>query len=119
MEILSVALFLSVVVRSFLDYIAEPIRAKFPTLDLWWFNYLAIVVGGVIGWLAEINLFAGYFGNVALGRIMTALLIGGGAKLINDAFATAPALPPVTRNARGLDVDSETLDTFYERPIGW
>lgn len=119
METLTIALFLSVVVRSFLDYIAEPIRTKFPTLDLWWFNYLAIVVGGVVGWLANINLFAGYFDNVLLGRVLTALLVGGGAKLINDAFATPPALPMITTKAGERAVDAETLETFYERPIGW
>lgn len=119
METLSIALFLSVVVRSFLDYIAEPIRTKFPTLDLWWFNYLAIVLGGVIGWLAELNLFAGYFGNIVLGRIMTALLIGGGAKLINDVFATVPSLPTITTKAGERDFDTETLEAYRERPIGW
>ena len=55
METLSVALFLSVVIKSVLDYIAEPIRTKFPTLDLWWFNYLALVCGGAVSWLANMK----------------------------------------------------------------
>ena len=119
METLSVALFLSIVIKSVLDYIAEPIRTKFPTLDLWWFNYLALVCGGAVSWLANMNLFATYIDVTWLGKLLTALLIGGGAKLINDVFSNAPSLPTLVSKPGERAVDAETFETYYERPIGW
>lgn len=120
METLSVALFLSIVIKSVLDYIAEPIRTKFPTLDLWWFNYLALVCGGAVSWLANMNLFATYIDVTWLGKLLTALLIGGGAKLINDVFSNAPQTIAAKRE---MQVTGRSLDMIeyaeVAKPKGW
>lgn len=125
MEALTSALLLAVVVKSVLDAIAEPLRNKFPQLDLWWFDYVALVVGGVAAWFAEINLFAPYFANELLGRLMTAFVIGGGAKLINQVFsnANAPRLDAFVARSALDDFDtpdtSLPLVTKVTRPRGW
>ena len=118
METLSVALFLSVVIKSVLDYIAEPIRTKFPTLDLWWFNYLALVCGGAVSWLANMNLFAVYIDVAWLGKLLTALLIGGGAKLINDVFSNAPQTVAAQRESGKRSLDMVEY-AEVAKPKGW
>ncbi len=85
-SVLVAALFLALVANRIVEGVADPIRKKFPKLDLWWLIYVAWLVGGVIAWLAEINLFADYIPNVLAGRILTAIVVGGGANLIRDIF---------------------------------
>ena len=86
MEALSVALFLSVANKALVDYLVEPIRKKFPNIDMWWLVYVALVTGGVIGWISEANVFVQYMPDVLTGRILTALLVGGGSSLIHNVF---------------------------------
>jgi len=86
MEELSAALFLSVANKALVDYLVEPIRKKFPSLDMWWLVYVALVTGGVIGWLSQANVFAPYIPDLLTGRILTALLVGGGSSLIHNIF---------------------------------
>ena len=118
MDALATAILLAVVVKSVLDYIAEPLRSKFPQLDLWWFNWLALVVGGIAAWFAEINLFSVYFANPTLGRVLSAFVVGGGAKLINQVFSNAGAALPGIRMPYGLTT-TETPRVNSPRPRGW
>lgn len=115
----STALFLAVVVKAILDYVAEPMRMKFPNLDLWWFNYVALVFGGAVSWLAQLNLFADFVTVAWLGQLLTAFLVGGGAKLLNDVFSNAPNRVTTTplREMRG----TETVPVVKakERNKGW
>jgi len=85
-EALAVALLLSVVNAKLVDYIVEPVRKRYPDVDLWWVIYVALGTGAVIGWFGEVNLFVGYARSLLLGRILTSLLVGGGASLIHDIF---------------------------------
>ena len=92
-----VAVLLAVVNRALIEYLATPIRQKFPDLDLWFLTYLALVTGGIIGWLAGINLFGAIETMpVLVGRILTAVCIGGGSSLLHDiAKRRGDALPPL------------------------
>lgn len=87
MEQLSIALFLAALNKTLVDYIAEPVRQKFPQGDFWWLQYVALVMGLFIGWLGNVNLFALYIPDPVVGRILTAILIGGGSSLIHDVFS--------------------------------
>lgn len=82
---LSTALFLAVINKALVDYIVAPIRQKFPEADLWWIVYVALVTGGLIGWVSGINILGDMLPDVA-GRILTAVFIGGGSSLIHDVF---------------------------------
>ncbi len=85
-EQLVVALLLAVTNSKIVDYVAEPVRKKFPNADLWWLVYVSLVTGACIGWFGEINLFAGVVPSVLLGRVLSSILIGGGASLLHDIF---------------------------------
>lgn len=83
------ALLLSVVNSKIIDYIAEPVRKRFPHTDLWWLIYVSLATGAAIGWFAQINLFSQIVPNALLGRILTSVLIGGGGSLLHDIFDKA------------------------------
>lgn len=79
------AVLLAVVNRAIVDYLSAPVKAKFPDLDLWWLVYVAFATGLLVGWFAGVNLFSSVEGMpVLLGRILTAMCIGGGSNLLHD-----------------------------------
>ena len=84
--LLPVAFLLAVANKAVIGYLAEPIRKRWPNLDLWWLTYVSFGTGVLIGYLSNVNLFEST-GLVGLsGRILTACVIGGGASLIHDVF---------------------------------
>ena len=87
-ELLAVAILLAVCNKALIDYLFAPIRKKYPDLDLWFVLYVAFVTGGVIGFLANVNLFEGVAPGLEgiYGRILTACVVGGGSSLIHDVF---------------------------------
>ena len=87
METLTIALFLSVVANRLTEAVVKPLKIKFPALDLWWLIYPTWVLGGGLAWIAGVDLFAAYFPQAGLvGRLLTAVLVGGGSNLIADVF---------------------------------
>ena len=86
MEILVIALFLATVNMAIVDYLAQPVKQKYPRVDFWWLQYVALATGAVIGYIADVNLFAAYFTNAEMGRVLTSVLIGGGSGLIHRVF---------------------------------
>ena len=46
--------------------------------------YVAWVIAGVLVFLANINLFAAFIPNELIGKILTALVAGGGSNLLHD-----------------------------------
>jgi hypothetical protein len=80
-----IAVLLAVVNRALIEYLATPVRRRFPDADLWWLVYVAFVTGGAIGWIAGVNLFSSIAEMpIVLGRILTAACIGGGSNLLHD-----------------------------------
>ncbi len=86
MESLTIGLFLATINTKLIDFLAAPVRQRFPDLDLWWLIYIALITGWAIAWVAGVNLFGGYISNEPLGRVLSALLVGGGSSLIHDIF---------------------------------
>ena len=81
------ALFLSLVANRLVEAVVEPLRKKYPGLDMWWLIYVAWALGGVLSWLAKINLFAEMLPDAPLaGLLLSAIVVGGGANLIHDIF---------------------------------
>jgi len=86
-ESLATALFLSIAIKAIIDYLAEPVRQKYPTANLWWLVYVSFVVGAACSWLGSLDLFALAIPTApVLTRVLTAAVIGGGASLIHDVF---------------------------------
>lgn len=86
MEMLAAAGFLATANLSIVNYLADPVRKKFPDLDLWWLVYVALATGFAIGWFSEINLFLDVMPEVLVGRILTGIVVGGGSSLIYNVF---------------------------------
>ena len=90
MEQLVIAFFLALVAKTIIDAIIAPIVAKWPKIDWWWLRYPAWVLGGLLAWIAGVNLFAAYLPNAELAaRILTAIVVGGGSHIIADLFGSA------------------------------
>jgi hypothetical protein len=84
--LLPVAFLLAVANKAIISYLADPLRKKFPNLDLWWLTYVSFGTGVLIGYLSNVNLFEST-GLVGIsGRILSACVIGGGASLLHDIF---------------------------------
>ena len=93
-EMLAIAFLLAVANNAIVDYLANPVRKRFPDFDLWFLPYVAFVTGGVIAYIADVNLFAFIPGLVAVpGRLLTAAVIGGGAGMIHKIFDHADVEP--------------------------
>ncbi len=84
---LSNALFLALANQAIVKWLVAPLKQKFPAVDFWYLIYVAGVTGAVIGWYSEINLFpVDQMPSVLLGRVLTAVIVGGGSSLIHDIF---------------------------------
>jgi hypothetical protein len=46
--------------------------------------YVAWVFAGVLVFLADVNLFAQFIPNLLIGKILTAIVAGGGGNLLHD-----------------------------------
>lgn len=102
------ALFLSLLVNRIVEGIAQPIRKQWPKLSLWWLIYVAWLVGGVLAFLANINLVPELFPDPLVGRVVSAVIIGGGANLIKSIFnALEPKPPDITTT--NVSADNVTL----------
>jgi len=88
LDAFAAALLLGVTNMAIVNYLAEPVRKRYPELDLWWLLYVALGTGSVIGWFANVNLFAEIIPTMEplAGKILTCVLIGGGSKLLHDVF---------------------------------
>lgn len=60
-----------------------PIFEKYG-LEKFWLTYIAWVVSGLLVWLTGINLFAAYIPYDIVGKILTAVVAGGGANILHD-----------------------------------
>jgi len=52
--------------------------------DKFWLMYPAWILAGVLVWLTGVNLFAAYIPNELIGKVLTAIVAGGGSNLLHD-----------------------------------
>lgn len=86
MESLAAGFFLAVANQKIIDYLAEPIRKRYPTADLWWLVYLALATGAALAWVAQVNLFGAFIPDPLAGRVISCIAVGGGSSLLHDIF---------------------------------
>ena len=53
-------------------------------LDKFWLMFVSWALSGVFVWLTGVNLFAAYIPNALVGKVLTAVVAGGGANLLHD-----------------------------------
>lgn len=86
METLANGVFLAAVNTALVNYLSEPVRQKYPALDLWWLLYVALATGFAISWFAGVNLFGAQIENEILARVLSGFFVGGGSSLIHNVF---------------------------------
>lgn len=96
-SVLAGLVFLSIVVSKLIDWFIKPVFTKF-NWDTWWLTYVALVIGGLIGWATEMNAFALLIPKyIWLGRLLTSVACGGGPTLLFDIIDKGqPARLPMT-----------------------
>jgi len=81
------AIFIAVAVKAVTDALKKPLLEWKPGMNFWWFYYVAFGIGAVLGWLSGLNVMQEFPEVTAgVGRLITALAIGGGPTLLHDLF---------------------------------
>lgn len=120
-SVVAMAVFLATVNKAILDLIVAPIRRRWPGVDLWWVDYLALVTGLLIGWAFNVNLLEPLQTSETsriVGVILSGLVIGGGADLINDLFAGVQGRAPAARRD-GEFVQGDVAPAASRYVAGW
>jgi hypothetical protein len=86
MEQLAVGIFLASANFALVNYLADPVRQKWPELDLWWLVYVSLATGIALSWVSGANLYTDFIADTLASRIVTALTIGGGSNLVYAVF---------------------------------
>jgi hypothetical protein len=81
---MTTAIFLAVLSERLTAALIAPLFDKLK-LDRFYLMYAAWIIGALLVWLSGVNLFADYLPELA-GRILTAIVAGGGANLIHDVL---------------------------------
>ncbi len=86
--ILGVVIGFMVLANRLVAALITPIFDKY-ALDKFWIMFVSWILAGVLVWLANINLFAAYFPSELVGKVLTAIVAGGGANLLHDLSQTS------------------------------
>lgn len=91
MDAILVALFLSLAANRIIEALIRPIKERLAAAgedpSWWWLIYVSWVFGGALAWLAGLHLFSAYLpGYPIVDQVLTAIVVGGGANLINGIF---------------------------------
>ena len=84
--LLAMAAFLATITNRLVEGLIKPVFAKYGW-DKFWLMYIAWFIAAGLVFAAGINLFPGVFTDSIIGLLLTALVAGGGANLLNDLFS--------------------------------
>lgn len=80
-----VAIFMATVANRLVEGLIKPFYAQFKW-DTFTLLYVSWVVAGLLVWLTGVNLFAPFIPDPLTGKILSAIVAGGGANLLADLF---------------------------------
>lgn len=80
--------------------------------DKFWLAYPAWILSGVFVWFTGLNLFAALIPNELIGKVLTAVVAGGGANLLHDLTDKPDNLAAVFN---ALENDQLTVHSDIER----
>lgn len=63
--------------------IVTPLFDKY-SWDKDWLLYIAWVIAGVLVWFADVNLFEAFIPSPIIGKLLTAIVAGGGGNILHD-----------------------------------
>ncbi len=82
-NLLGIVIGMMVIANRLIATLVTPIFDKYE-LDKFWLAYPAWILSGVFVWLTGVNLFALIIPNPLIGKILTAIVAGGGSNLLHD-----------------------------------
>lgn len=82
-QALTVASFMAIIANRLVAGLVEPLFDKLK-LDKFYLMYVSWVAGGLLVWVAHVNIFIEYVPDPLIGQILTALVAGGGANMLHD-----------------------------------
>jgi hypothetical protein len=82
-EVLAIVVGFMVLSNRLIEALVTPLFDKYE-IDKFWLLYVAWVLSGVLVFLANVNLFAGIIPNEIVGKVLTAIVAGGGSNLLHD-----------------------------------
>ena len=82
-QVLGIVIGMMVLANRLVDALVTPLFDKYGW-DHFSLMYVAWIVSGVFVWLSGVNLFTAYIPNVLIGKILTAIVAGGGSNLLHD-----------------------------------
>jgi hypothetical protein len=85
--VLAIVIGFMVLANRLVAMLITPIFDKYK-VDKFWLMYVAWVISGVLVFLAGVNLFEAFIPNALIGKILTAVVAGGGANLLHDLTDT-------------------------------
>jgi hypothetical protein len=83
MDDLAVVGFMAVLANRLVELIVKPFFDKYE-LDKFPLMYIAWLVAGLLCAATQVNIFAEYVPNPVIGLVLTAIVAGGGANMLND-----------------------------------
>ena len=82
-EVLAIVIGFMVLANRLVEMLITPLFDKFEW-DKFPLMYIAWAFAGVLVFLAGVNLFAEFIPNELIGKILTAVVAGGGSNLLHD-----------------------------------
>jgi len=82
-EVVAVVIGFMVIANRLVAGIITPIFDKYE-LDKFWILYIAWSIAGVLVFVADVNLFEPFIADLLFGKILTALIAGGGSNMLHD-----------------------------------
>ena len=82
-EVLAIVIGFMVLANRLIAALVTPLFEKY-NWDKYWLMYAAWILSGILVWLAGVNLFAAFIPSELIGKILTAVVAGGGANLLHD-----------------------------------
>jgi len=87
-ELLAIVIGFMVLSNRLVAALITPIFDKYQW-EKFWLMYVSWVLAGVLVFLADANLFEAYIANPLIGKILTAIVAGGGGNLLHDLTDTS------------------------------
>ncbi len=82
-EVLAIVIGFMVLANRLIAALVTPLFEKY-NWDKYWLMYASWVLSGILVWLAGVNLFSAFIPSELIGKILTAVVAGGGANLLHD-----------------------------------
>jgi hypothetical protein len=82
-ELLAIVIGFMVLSNRLVAALVTPIFDKYQW-EKFWLMYVSWVLAGVLVFLADANLFEAYIANPLIGKVLTAVVAGGGGNLLHD-----------------------------------